>query len=214
MWKCSTFLSGGRDKEKSGTGCGNIHLTEDGILRGIGEAFGGEEVFSREEWRELAKDAVRTAQKALAPKSSQAYLAAWEKEYKKLAAKKDVLVEKLLGAVISDEDFKRVHGDISGQMKALLDKINGIKDEEEQYNSYEMRIRKIKEELEKESLMQKALVMELLRGTDHIEVHRDGTLILWMDKRAADPAEIFRGKEGIERADLYGIRADYIREHL
>lgn len=152
--------------------------------------------------------------KSPGPKSSQAYLAAWEKEYKKLAAKKDVLVEKLLGAVISDEDFKRVHGDISGQMKALLDKINGIKDEEEQYNSYEMRIRKIKEELEKESLMQKALVMELLRGTDHIEVHRDGTLILWMDKRAADPAEIFRGKEGIERADLYGIRADYIREHL
>lgn len=214
VWKCSTFLSGGRNKEKSGTGCGNIHLTEDGVLRGIGEALGGEEVFSQEEWRELAKDAVRTAQKALAPQSSQAYMAAWEKEYKKLAAKKDVLVEKLLGAVISDEDFKRVHGDISGQMKALLDKINGIKDEEEQYNSYKTRIRKIKEELEKESLMQKALVMELLRGTDHIEVHRDGTLILWMDKRAVDSAEIFRGKEGIERADLYGIRADYIREYL
>ncbi len=216
VWKCSTFLSGGRGgREGRGAGCGNIHLEEEGILQGIQKAFMKETVWGREEWEELMEATVRIIGKALRPGNSQAYLAAWEKEYKKLSAKRDLLVEKLLGAVISDEDFKRFHGDISGQMKVLLDKINGIKDGEEQYNSYEMRIRRIKEEITKEKLVQKALAMEIVNWTDHIEVHREKTLVLWV-KKAGDgnPAGSCLGKEGKEKGDFYCVRADYIREHL
>lgn len=92
-------------------------------------------------------------------------------------------------------------------MKTLSEKMNVIKGGEEQYNSYEMRIRKIKEELEKGSLMQKALAMEILKWTDHIEVHRDGTLVLKMDKAGdGNPAEFYPGKEGEESGGFYGIR--------
>lgn len=216
VWKCSTFLSGGRTgRETGGAGCGNIHLSEEGIWQGIQEAFAAESAFERKEWEELEKETVRILKKALQPPDSKARLAAYGKEYGKLASRKDVLMEKLLAGVISDEDFKRYHGDISGQMKILSEKINGIKDGQKQYNSYEMRILKIKEELEKGNLVRKALAMEVLRWTDHIEVHRDGTLALWLNGDMAGEASwAFRGKEGKEKGSLYCVCAEYIREHL
>ncbi|MDE6202708.1 MAG: recombinase family protein, partial [Lachnospiraceae bacterium] len=92
VWKCSTFLAEGRGgREAGGAGCGNIHLAEEGILQGIQEAFMEKTSFGREECRVLEKETVKVLKKALHPQNSQGSLAVCEKEYKKLAAKKDML---------------------------------------------------------------------------------------------------------------------------
>lgn len=183
VWKCATFLSGGRTKEgKDHGGCDNIHLVEMDVMEAVNEAVKANfnEVFG--ECGDLYGGIRKVIEKMLKEKNSdKKYEKLW-REYKKLIIKKDMLVDKLLNQVIDDKDFAKYHEDIKEKMEQLEMKINVIKQERLQYNNIEMRLDGIMDVVRKEEMADKAKQKELIDKINHILVHKDGRLEILFDK--------------------------------
>ena len=100
-------------------------------------------------------------------------------------AKKDILMEKLLSGIISDQEFQKYDQEFKEKLEAVKNKIAGIKERRQKYNNYECRMKEIENTLEKENLLRTAIEKVLLRCIDHIVVYGDGSLkILFMEENS------------------------------
>lgn len=181
-WKCAGFLEGGRER-----GCKNPSLMEAEVMEALEEAFekeyyGG--LFeSCEEHKKILEALMEVLKEELFPKRDQKEEKRLEREHHKLSAKKDVLMEKLLSSVIEDGEFQKYNDEITQKMKALEDRLKDMRTEHEPYNNYETRIRQIKEVVEEEKLIKRAMTRELLGHVRQITVHSDGRLLILMDHK-------------------------------
>ncbi len=202
IWKCSSFLEGGRKKEGEGKkGCNNRHLPEkeiyqymEGELEKFWESADGErehalvehtakehfqnehlrnELFQRER---LQRTLMSVLKAGLKGGNESGELLRLKKEHKKLMEKKDLLMEKLLKGVIADEDYEKCNENLKERILKLTEQIEVIKRKKEPYNNYEMRLKKIEEAVKEENLMEKALIKVMLKKIDTIEVRKDGSL--------------------------------------
>ena len=198
VWKCATFLESGRkkgegkQKEKS-PGCDNINLSEDMLLSCVEGAvlqhWGG----VGEEGRMLA-DILGVLRRVFEAQDGQGELKKVQKEHKKLMSRKELLVEKLLNGVISDEDYGKYSVDLNERLKRLETKIDGIMRTCLQYNNYEARLEKIEAVIRAEALIIKAEMKEFLRQIHQIEVHKDGELLITFDKEGECRERVFYGR--------------------
>ncbi len=176
FWKCSSYLAAGRKRgEENPSGCDNIHLAEGELLAVLEEALVGQAhlVWEEESWLSDIREALEGT---LRVRDSHKERQKLEKEYGKLLLKKDTLVDKLLSGVISDGDFARYHEDVDAKLKEAERKINSIKSQGTQYNSYKMRIQGIMDQIQKGKLLHRALQGVLLKSVGHIRVQKDGML--------------------------------------
>lgn len=197
VWKCAAFLENGRtNKAGHCQGCDNINLSEEMLFqcmvkplkRRYGHLTGTEE--------QLLSDIMHVIRKTFQSQNGERERKRLEKEYKKLAARKDILMEKLLSGVIGDKDFEKYHTEMTDRLELLMTKINSIKQNDLQYNSYEARLKTIEEAVKTENLIEKAKVREFLKWIDHIEVHRDGRLYLYFDQKGTDREQVLYGAKG------------------
>lgn len=175
VWKCSAYLEGGRKRDGEGLkGCNNRHLPEEEIYQYMmGELSKHYEIIPKEHLQRTLMNAIRRSLKAGDKREE---LSKYEKEHKKLIGKKDILMEKLLRGVISDEDYEKYNRNLTERILDLAKQIAVIKQEKEPYNNYEMRLKKIEEAVEKENIMEKALLKEILKKINHIKVYKNGSL--------------------------------------
>lgn len=182
VWKCATFLENGRtNKAGHSMGCDNINLSEEKMIQCMAEILQRQYGQLWEKDR-LLTDAMNMIRKTFQLQNGEKEWKLLEKEAKKLTARKDMLMEKLLGGVISDSDFQRYHGQAEDRLKLLETKMDGIKKNDLQYNNYEARLHAIEEAIREENLIEKAIIKEFFRWIDHIEVHRNGRLKIYFDK--------------------------------
>lgn len=179
LWKCAGFLESGRVK-----GCGNLSLVEEEVMETLETAFKEhyKAFFESIEMQEKILGPLMDALgKALNPGKDEKEADRIGKEYQKLSTKKDILMEKLLSSVIDDGEFRKYNDEISQKMQALEDRLKGIRAEHEPYNYYETRLRRIKEAVEEEKLIPRAITRELLGHVRQITVHTDGLLSVFTE---------------------------------
>jgi len=175
-WKCAGFLEGGRER-----GCKNLSLTEEEVMEALEKAFQeryGQCAELSPGQEELSRGLMEALKKTLAPQREEKEDQRLEKDYQKLSTKKDILMEKLLSSVITDEEFRKYNDEIACKMKAIEDRLRDIKREREPYNSYETRLKQIEEAIREEKLIARAMVRELLGQVRQIRVYGDGRLSL------------------------------------
>ncbi len=185
VWKCSTCLKNGRARAGENLkGCDNPNVKEIQILKDLQKELEG----SREErrWEEaLYQELMHMIRKALKAQNSEKELEKLGKEEKRLTAKKDILMEKLLSGIISNQEFQKYNQEFKEKLEAVKNKIAGIKERRQKYNNYECRMKEIENTLEKEKLLRTAIEKVLLRCIDHIVVYGDGSLkILFMEENS------------------------------
>lgn len=194
VWKCASFLEGGRKTEEKGTaGCDNMHLWEDKLLGSLKEIFCRRGMISGEEEEKLLGKFMLFLKRVLCEETGKEEERRLEREYEKLQRRKDALMEKLLAGVIGDEDFSRYGGELGEKMKGLKEQMNRIKEKEQSYNNSELRFKAIREEIRKQGLLEQAMVKALLGETDHMEIHKEGRLVLFFDREGQDREEICWG---------------------
>lgn len=196
VWKCASFLEGGRKAgEKAGPGCDNIHLSEDKLLLSLKEVFQRRGEFPEEEEERLLRKFMLLLKETLWEKSGKEEEKRLEKEYEKLQERKDRLMGKLLEGVIGNEDFSRYGGELTEKMKELREHINRIKEKEKSYNNSELRFETIREAIRREGLLEQAAVMALTAKTDHMEIHRDGRILLFPEGAGKEWEEAYYDRD-------------------
>ena len=180
-WKCSTALKYGRRTEKNLTGCHNRNVSE-GVVRTIitenckkyyDQLFGCED--------NIAEEVIAFIQDVISRENGAKEVGRLEREWKRLEKKKEVLFQKLIEEVITDEEFKQVNLKISDEMKQLREKMNNIKRQRNEYNDYEKRLLCIKEALS-HGIIEQAKTKELITGIEKIVVYADGRLEILFNK--------------------------------
>lgn len=122
VWKCSTCLKNGRARAGENLkGCDNPNVKEIQILKDLQKELEG----SREErrWEEaLYQELAYVIRKALKAQNSEKELEKLGKEEKRLTAKKDILMEKLLSGIISDQEFQKYDQEFKEKLEAVKNK--------------------------------------------------------------------------------------------
>lgn len=181
IWKCSTALLHGRKSEEKLNGCNNIHLVEETVLKLIEEACKQhyDTLFGYEE--NLIDETLNALKQVFSNNNHERELEKYISELNKLEKKKEILFDKLMDEVISDDDFKKFNEDISEKIEQIEIIINDIKAKASEYTSYEERLNKIKESLTKE-VVTKAKTKELIQRIKKITVFPNKTLEIEFDK--------------------------------
>lgn len=183
VWKCSTFLAGGRSRggENQG-GCDNKNLVQSRIYDALGEIFRERYPSLYEKRGELEGELLTLVKRALGDAEERGELSYLEKERKRLEARRKLLIEKLLDGVLEDGDYRKCHKEIMDRQRLLEEKMEGIKSRTGKYNSYETRMEKIREMVGEEGLIERSVTACLLRRTDRIVVGGDGKLSVFPEK--------------------------------
>ncbi len=181
IWKCSTALLHGRKSEEKLNGCNNIHLVEETVLKLIEEACKQhyDTLFGYEE--NLIDETLNALKQVFCNNNHERELEKYIRELNKLEKKKEILFEKLMDEVISDDDFKKFNEDISEKIEQIEIIISDIKAKASEYTSYEERLNKIKESLTNE-VVTKAKTKELIQRIKKITVFPNKTLEIEFDK--------------------------------
>lgn len=179
VWKCSTALKNGRKTQGRSQGCNNVNVEEKWVLRELGKYS----LLLNQENSEndQVKEVLLLLQKGFAQSDSKREKEALVKELRKLEKKKNILLNKLMDEVISDEEFQKLYLEINENIERIEKKIKNITEHENEYNDYGKRLSYIGEAL-KGGIMEEAAVRVMLQNIDRIVVHMDKKLELQFPK--------------------------------
>lgn len=175
IWKCSTALTHGRKTEENRYGCNNIHLVEETVLKQMHEVCKQQYAMLFGDGESIIDDALYVLKQVFKNSNYERELGKYTKQMEKLTKRKELLFEKLLEEVISDEDFKKCNEDISAKMEVNKSAMEDIKAKMAEYNDYEERLDKIRESLVKE-IVDRAKTQEVMKRIKKIVVSPDKTL--------------------------------------
>ena len=175
-WKCSTFLSEGI------TACANIKIDEPTLYELAEEACNRQFKNMYEDNKGLIEETLKIIRATLGSNTLEKEQKALQKNLDKLKDNKSKLLQKLLDGVIKDEDYKEFAGDLDKKIANIEEKLQDINSKLEEYNDSEARLSKIKEELQKGDIINKAKSQELISKIDKIMVHSDGILEFKFDQ--------------------------------
>lgn len=200
-WKCSNYLMNGRaSKERQkkalrrlqdadNMGCDNVHLDEQKLFQLLDRIRlkSDGSIFDREA---LLKKTLEVLKRAFINENIYAKRSSLESKHAQLMKYKDVLLEKLLKGIVSDEDFKIKNDAISQELTACSAALDEIEKEIQKNNQMEQRILSIKKRLE-EDVIDRAGTVDLLRNIrkivvypDTLEIQFDSFAILGLEKSA------------------------------
>lgn len=175
VWRCSTALKNGRKTQGSPQGCNNVNVEEEWVLGELGKYSLLSNQGDSE--NDQVKEVLLLLQKGFAQSDSKREKEALVKELRKLEKKKNILLNKLMDEVISDEEFQKLYLEINENIERIEKKIKNITEHENEYNDYGKRLSHISEELQC-GVMVEAKVRVMLQNIDRIVVHKDKTLEL------------------------------------
>ncbi len=204
-WKCKIYLETGR------RGCHNIHLEE--------EAFYGLLSDVCEKRYQLDKKKIignmgRLLEAALKEKDYHTDLYRESRQKKKILERMDLLVEKLLEGIISDETYQRKQKELEQSLSLAQEKIKDFQRQKAEGSALRERISHIKKTLQTGRAVEKAAVAEMLEEVDKIWIYPEYMEIAFgwpglaeaenMDIKTVEYGNLFdyRKKKRDEREDI------------
>jgi len=186
QWRCSTYCTRGRRSselkkqipmvENEKLGCDNVHLHEDELFRVLTEIFGN--VFTD------AKDAVidtlmNILKQELKENHHEDEKKALNQEKKHIEYQKEILLNKLLDNVISDNSYKCKNDELENRLLNIETNLQNIIKQESKSTNLEERINIIKERLETDICEDASLelmieyINQIIVFKDRLEVYLD-----------------------------------------
>lgn len=176
-WKCSSYLKFGRTEanrkrrvEQPATlGCDNIHLDES-ILMKLLEDIRREYYSPKEGNHTIIDNMLHLLEQALDSRNSDKDRKILERQIEKLTHQKDVLLDKLMNEVISDEDFMRKKAELDISIKKLQSELKQQEEDELAANQLEQRLQVIRTWMENGGL-EKANTVDMIADIQKIVVY-------------------------------------------
>ncbi len=183
-WKCKKYLETGRSVNKQdrlqswrmelsveeARGCDNVHLDEDELYRLLGEVC---KKRYQPDKAQIIEDVVKILKVVLTLKEKD-YQSVLEKESRqkdKLSGQMDILVEKLLDGIISNETYQRKQQELEQALSAVKDKVRDLERQNAKEDGIKERLSYIEETLHKSRAVEKAAVMKMLEEVDKIWIY-------------------------------------------
>lgn len=180
-WKCGTYVEQGRSKRnrrngvrKDGTdtkgGCDSIHLEEE-IVVGLLEQLAVKYYHIQQQEKDgIIQKAVQLLEQTLQNNDSGMSMARLEEQENAMHKRKDLLLEKLLDGIISDEDYREKSSSIEKKVDELHQKREALSRQIHEQEQIAYRLREIRKRLENGGF-EKAAVGQMLRNISCIVVH-------------------------------------------
>lgn len=179
-WKCSTYAEVGRNDGELARpqmrkvqlnhieGCNNVHLNEEKLNRML------EEVFKKRyqpDKQKILNRMVKILGKALKEKDLQPSINHEVAKKEKLESQLNVLLDKLLDGVISDELYRSKQITIEQQLKVCKEKIKTFEEESARGGELKERISHIQKTLQEGRLIERATIAGMLDEVEKIVVY-------------------------------------------
>ncbi len=158
-WKCKKYLETGRRE------CGNIHLEEETLYGLLSKVC--EEQYRPDKVR-IIERMIRILKGVLVEKDCQPELDRENRMKDKISGQMDMLVEKLLEGVISDEIYRRKQRELEQSLSAVAAGIKRLEQQKAKENGLEDRIVQIEETLKAGQAVEKAIVAGMLEDVEKI----------------------------------------------
>jgi len=179
-WKCKEYVEHGRAEKnrrdqirkirQESRGCDNSHLDENIIfmlLEKFSERYYG---LDEGEKKKIIEKTMETLELALNQNHNRISVKKLERSLKGLEDKKQLLMDKLLDRVITDDDFKRQNGRLDQEIEKIKGEMYREKERVAEQEDLERRLKTIRDKLEKGGL-EKATAGQMLKDIDKIIVH-------------------------------------------
>ncbi len=178
-WKCSFYLKFGRTEafrerkveQPASLGCDNIHLDETILMKLLEDIR--REYYSPKEGNPLIiEQMLHLLEQALDDRSSDRDKMLLERQIKKLEHQKDVLLDKLLNEIITDEDFIKKKAELDLSVSKLQDELEQQEEDELAAIRLEQRLQIIRAWMENGGL-EKANTVDMIADIQKITVYPD-----------------------------------------
>ncbi|MCM1251692.1 MAG: recombinase family protein [Clostridium sp.] len=180
-WKCSNYLHNGRKnprlrkdgirkvEREENKGCDNIHLDEKRLYAEL-EHFCREKSQGMQQQKdELLKETLSILRKALSANNIMKKREYLQSSLDKLIRQKEILLEKLLEEIISDEDFKIKNKEFQDKIDDINAQLMQLEEDVSQNMKLESRINTIREKLES-GMIEQAQTAEMIVNIKEIRV--------------------------------------------
>lgn len=219
-WKCRKYALEGRKSEyktrpqiskvgmEGDKGCDNVHIDERKLFKLLEDVC--VERFSVD--RELViRETISLLQKVLESDQTSDKIQMLLDEEKRIKAQQDLLLDKLLNGVLSDEVYKRRQRSLENTLNACLEKKKNLEKQNVKIVSKKQRLLEIEKSLRNGSDIETATVNEMLQEIDKFVVYPRYMEIVY------NPANVIGVKEEVEKFQKkirvqYGTMFDYMKE--
>lgn len=179
-WKCSTYIEVGRNNGDMARnqirkvqletihGCDNVHLNEKKLEQLLEDICAENYQVSKEK---ILCKMMKILRKVLKEGNLQPNIKIEISKREKLESQLNILLDKLLEGVISDELYRRKQIDIEQQLKIANEKIKQYEEEMSRENELQERIEHIQKILQEEHFIEKATMVGMLEEIDKIVVY-------------------------------------------
>lgn len=181
VWKCSTALKNGRKTGEGFSGCSNVHMREEILLDEIGKSIFEDSETEKELISKWESEFYVLIREAVGSSRVQQDKAKWQKELEKADRKRNVLLNKLMEEVITDEEFCLMHEKLEENRKKIILQIKELEVQEKEDFSGRRRLEEIREVLGR--LMKQAAVLRFISHMERVIVYPNGRLELFHEYR-------------------------------
>lgn len=193
-WKCRRYLEAGRNRNgETSMGCSNYHLSEKEIWD-ILEIFCGEENF--QERQKISHKVIRALRNVFCEETEKPKLLEARQSLYQLEKQMQILVDKLLEDVISNEIYTVKQAEFTDRKKDLEEKIKQLEELQKQQKTETERLFHIEKILMEKNVIQRAKAEALLKRTEKILVFPEYLEIYFYE---SDFFNVSNGNTGIFR---------------
>lgn len=179
-WKCSTYIEVGRNDDGMArheirkvqlemiNGCDNVHLNEEKLEKFLEDICVENYQVNKEK---ILSKMMKILCKVLKARDLQPNIKIEISKKEKLESQLNMLLDKLLEGVISDELYRKKQVDIEQQLKIANEKIKKYEEEMSRENELQERIESIQKTLQEGNFIEKATTVGMLEEIDKIVIY-------------------------------------------
>lgn len=232
-WRCSTYIAFGRKSKERGRaqlqkvknidkgGCDNIHLEESKLFQLLEQVCIKYYKNHDKDYAGIIEKTIEILRKVLSQDDAAKKLEQIVSNLEQIRKQRDVILEKLLEGIISNDDYLRKIGQLDRKSTDLQKTKNELEIKQRESEDIEERISMIREKLKTEG-MQKVSVYEMIEDIERIIVYQEHLLVqfsssrpLGLDGKNKIPDTSLSG--GLIQSEMFQVEVsliDYFRNDL
>lgn len=180
------------------TGCDNGHLNQDILMELLEKLCTKRYGIRNDNPQELIEDTIIILREVFCNHSLIQGKERICNRKEKIENKKNILMEKLMNQVITDEEFKRWNNKLNADIDECNQQADMILNQINSQTDFEDRLSYIKQEMEKQNIITKAMTIEMINSIATIVKYPSGKLEVMFHKQKMNTGRNVQIKENLE----------------